>query len=294
MVDHIKKINTYLISSMDLGEPTLQLITKSPLFAPLGLITASGQEHNKLNQKNIVKEAKEVKLPVTFWKNDRQILQLLKTKKPDLLIVAGFGKMLPKEILDLPKYGVLNIHPSVLPKYRGPSPIQQTILNGDREAGVSIMKLTEKMDCGPLLGQVAVKLSGFEDQTVLRNAMASLGSELLADLLPYYISGELKPYEQNDKQASYSKLVTKDDGLILASDTPEIIDRKVRAYYGWPSAFTFLDNLRVQIIRARLDNNKRLIIDKVKPEGRKEMTYSEFRHGYKGELKNLKGKLSDI
>lgn len=294
MVDHIKPVRTMMVSSMDLGVPALKIIAKNPIFEPLGLISAKDHDKNTLNQFNIVKEAKDLGLPVNFWKNDKQVMELLKAKKPDLLIVAGFGKILPKEILEFPKYGVLNIHPSLLPKYRGPSPIQQTILNGDKEAGVSIMKLNEKIDEGDLLGQMAVKLSGYEDQTVLRNAMASLGSELLADLLPYYLTGELKPYSQHTEGVSYSKLVKKEDGLILESDTPETIDRKVRAYYGWPTAYTFIGEKRVQITRARLDDKGKLIIDKVKPEGKKEMTYSEFKRGYKGELKNLKGKLSDI
>lgn len=163
----------------------------------------------------------------------------LKTYKPDLFVVAAYGKIIPKNILEIPKYGALNIHPSLLPRWRGPSPIQYTILNGDGETGVTIMKMDEKMDHGPVIAtsdelQVTSKINYPE----LHKKLSELGAALLIKTLPKYLSGEIKTIPQDESRVTYSKILTKEDGKIDWSKSAEEIERQIRAFDPWPGSWT--------------------------------------------------------
>ena len=155
----------------------------------------------------------------------------------DLYIVAAYGKIIPKEIIDFPKYGSLNIHPSLLPRWRGPSPIQYTILNGDTETGVTIIKMDELMDHGPILAsrELAISKTTYKE---LHDKLAKLGAELLVDILPKWITGNIKLVPQKGAEATYSKILKKDDGRIDWSQPAEKIERMVRAFNPWPGAWT--------------------------------------------------------
>ena len=158
----------------------------------------------------------------------------------DLFVVAAYGKIIPKEILDIPKLGALNIHPSLLPRWRGPSPIQYTILQGDTEAGVTIIKMDELMDHGPAIAASSFQLPASSKQTYkeLHDKLAQLGAELLLTTLPKYLRGEIIPTPQNDSRATYSKILKKDDGRITWSRPAVDIERMIRAFNPWPSTWT--------------------------------------------------------
>lgn len=197
------------------------------------------------------------------------------TKSKKLLfLVFAYGKMLPKNILDIPKFGTLNIHPSMLPKLRGPSPIRTALLQDKPEnVGVSIILLDEGMDHGPIVAQKCVKpltwpLSGKElDELLARN-----GGSLLAQTIPNWLEGKIKPHEQKHNKATLSKLFKKEDALINFNDDDYKNYLKICAYDGWPGAYFFEDGKRIKITKAHIEGNK-LIIDKVIPEGKKETTY---------------------
>lgn len=208
----------------------------------------------------------------------------LRTYNLQLFMVASYGKIIPQAILDLPTHGTLNIHPSLLPKYRGATPLESAILAGDSQTGVTIIKLDAEMDHGPIIAQVklgrdASKLY-YEE---LRDQLAVLGANLLADNLADYLSGALVPTEQDHSLASFTKKIEKTDGLIDLSADPELNFRKIRAFTPWPGAYFFVNkndkDLRVVIKTAHLDNGE-LIIDTVVPEGKKEMDWDSFRRGY--------------
>ncbi len=204
----------------------------------------------------------------------------------DLFIVADYGKIIPKEILDIPKYGALNIHPSLLPKFRGPSPIQSFILSGEKETGVAIILLDEKMDHGPILAQTYLdiqcpsSLGHSMSYKELEEKLAELGGELLIEIIPDWISGKIKPQGQNHKEATYTKKIRKNDGLINLEEPAENIERKIRALTPWPRVYTFINGKRLLILEAEIKDNKLKII-KIKPEGKNEMNFKDFLRGNK-------------
>jgi len=195
-------------------------------------------------------------------------------KEIDFFVVVSYGKMIPKEILDLPKLGTLNIHPSLLPLYRGPSPIIAPILNGDQETGVTIIKINEKMDHGPILAQEKIKLSGSEFIEDLEKSLGKLGAELLIKIILDFISGNIRPKEQDHSQATFVKKITKADGEINLADDPNKNWAKFRAFYKSPRSFFFENGKRIIITKAKLEDGK-FKIEKVIPEGGKETNYAD-------------------
>ncbi len=198
----------------------------------------------------------------------------------DVFIVASFGKILTRPLLDIPKKGTINVHPSLLPRLRGASPMRSAILNDERETGVSIMLMDEKMDHGPLLAQKKVAIDPWPPRgKVLDDLLSREGGALLAQVLPMWLSDELEPQEQNHDLATYCEKFTKEDGLLSLDDDAYRNLRKIRAYEGWPGTYAFFERagrkLRVQILDAHVEG-KKLVIDLVKPEGKKEMPYTDF------------------
>ena len=173
------------------------------------------------------------------------LIEKLEKLKPDLAIIAAYGKILPKEILEIPQHGFINVHPSLLPKYRGASPIQNAILNGDKETGVTIMKIDEEMDHGDIISNLKFKISNFDTYESLSHKLAETGAELLIKVVPDYISGKIKPISQDHAKAIYTKIIKKEDGKIDWSKKADEIERMTRGYYPWPSAYTYV-NLKSQ------------------------------------------------
>jgi methionyl-tRNA formyltransferase len=174
-------------------------------------------------------------------KLDDAALATLSETAWDLFIVVAYGKIIPQAILDLPKYGSINVHYSLLPKYRGASPIESQILADDKNPGVSIMVLDSKMDHGPLLATAPVPVPAWPPTaTELRQASNEVAGKLLTELLPTFLSGELKPQEQDHAIATYTKKFTKTDGEIKLTDDPYKNFLKIQAFNEWPQTYLFL------------------------------------------------------
>jgi methionyl-tRNA formyltransferase len=156
----------------------------------------------------------------------------------DLYIVAAFGQILPQEVLVLPRYGTLNIHASLLPKYRGVSPISEAILRGDTEAGVTIMLVDAGIDTGPMLLKRSIQLSEEETTGSLTSKLADLGARALLEVLPLWVSGKITPVPQDQEAASYTRVLRKEDGAINWQEPALVLARKIRAYTPWPGAYT--------------------------------------------------------
>jgi len=228
--------------------------------------------------------------------------------KPDLAIVAAYGKIIPKNILGIPHRGTINVHPSLLPKYRGASPIQYAILNGEKGTGVTIMKIDEEMDHGPIISNVKIQISNDDTYDSLSQKLAISGAELLIKTIPDYISGEIKPVEQDHSKATYTKIIKKEDGKIDWSKSAGEIERVTRAFYPWPTAWTIWrqeTSDKGQVLKifeadvsdgngkktgeVFLKNNKlaikcgkdSLVIKKLQLEGGKVLTAKEFLNGHK-------------
>ncbi|MDR3519843.1 MAG: methionyl-tRNA formyltransferase [Candidatus Pacebacteria bacterium] len=195
----------------------------------------------------------------------------------DFFLVVAYGKILSQDILDIPKLGSLNIHYSLLPKYRGASPVESAILNGDTVTGVSIQKMKFKMDAGPVIAQEKIEILPTEKASELRTRLIKIGGELLVKTLPKFIDGDIKEVEQNENEATFCKKIQKEDGLIDLNEAGVKNYNKFRAYATWPRTFFFKDGKRIIITDAVLENNL-FVIKKVLPEGRKEITWEEFNH----------------
>ncbi len=209
----------------------------------------------------------------------------------DIFIVAAYGKIIPELIINLPKYGTINIHPSLLPKYRGPAPVQAAILNGDKETGISIMLLDREVDHGPVIAQEKIDLSENLYLPELKDKLAKIAGRLIIKILPSWIRGDLNSVEQNHDQATFTKKIQKEDGFIesayildenISLADASRIERMVRALNPDPGVFTYFQTnnkkIRVKITRARVDDSK-LVIEKVISEGKKEARWEDFKRG---------------
>ena len=218
----------------------------------------------------------DVLTPATL--KDEQLVAELANTEWDVFVVAAYAKLIPKNILDIPKHGCLNIHPSLLPKLRGPSPALTAILNDERSTGVTVMHMAERMDAGPVVAQARVELE--EDAWPLQGSefeelLATEGGNLLAEVLPFYLKGEITPEPQDESKATFSKKFTDEDALIDLQGDARQNYLKIKAFDKGPRAYMVVDGKRVIIKDAEFVNGT-LIITRVIPEGRKEMEYSQF------------------
>jgi methionyl-tRNA formyltransferase len=192
--------------------------------------------------------------------------------KPDLFIVVAYGKIIPEDILKMPRLGSINIHYSLLPKYRGASPVESAILNGDTETGVTIQQMEFKMDAGAILAQEKVAILPDEKASELRTRLIKIGGDLLVKTLPNLEA--IKPIPQDEAEATHCSKIKKEDGLIDLNADGTTNYNKFRAYATWPRTFFFRDGKRIIVTDATLEDGK-FVIKKVIPEGGKEMEYKD-------------------
>jgi methionyl-tRNA formyltransferase len=206
--------------------------------------------------------AEKLKLPVLQPAKARgkKFISELRELKSDLIIVVAYGQILPQSILDLPKFGCVNVHTSLLPKYRGASPIQSAILNGETETGVTIMKMDAGLDTGEIISQARTPILPEDDSQTLHDRLAQLGAELLAETIPDYVAGKILPKPQPAEGASYAAKIKKEDGKIDWNEPAEKILNRLRAFTPWPGIFTFLLGEPEQIVRATTNPKKTLPI----------------------------------
>lgn len=171
--------------------------------------------------------------------------------QPDLITVAAFGQILPKSVLDLPAYGCLNVHASLLPRYRGAAPIPAVILNDEPVTGVTIMRMDEGLDTGPILAQAEIPLAPDDTTASLSEKLAVLGAQLLIETLPGWLGGQIQPQPQDEGQATYCHTLTKADGHLDWNRSAAYLDRQVRACAPWPGAYTSWQGQRLKVLRAR-------------------------------------------
>ncbi len=200
--------------------------------------------------------------------------------RPDFLIVADYGLFLPNTLLALPKYAPLNVHHSLLPKYRGPSPAPTAILNGEKVSGVSIIRMSEQVDAGDIIAQKKYILKPDETTDSLLTKLNTLGGEIIIPVIEDYIVGKAKSVPQDESKTTYTTRLTKEDGFIdLANPpSPEMFDRMIRAYYPWPGVWTkiAISNKQKEISKII----KFLPNQKIQVEGKKPMSYKDFVNGY--------------
>lgn len=259
-------------------------------FIPACIVTTPDKPQGRklVITPNVVKTwAIKKNIPVlTPEKLDNSLIEEIKTITPEcnLFIVASYGKIIPQNIIDWPENKTLNVHPSLLPKYRGASPLQTAILEDDKNTGVTIMQIDEKMDHGPIVAQKTVAINEWPTYEIFEEKMASEGGKFLAQILPDWVTGKIKTKEQDHNSATYTKKITKEEAFIDLSAEPYTNFRKIQAYHQWPQAYFIHKHngkeIKVKITSASFQQNK-LIIEKVIPEGSKEISYSDFLSGYR-------------
>jgi methionyl-tRNA formyltransferase len=244
----------------------------------------------------------EVRQVESFKKAD-DVLDLAGLK-PDMIVVASFGIILPQSVLDIPTYCCLNLHPSLLPLYRGPTPIPAAILVGDDVTGTSIMLIDKNIDSGPILAQRKVPIEPSDTTQSLTGKLAHISADLLMETLPGWFSRSITPRTQRHEDATYTKMLNKNDGALDWRLAAVELWRKVRAYYPWPVAFTSWNHKGIRILEAlpqsgQLDVPGRVIdlgcgeagvqtstgilkLVRVQVEGKKEMGIAEFVRGQRG------------
>jgi len=191
---------------------------------------------------------------------DEKFISELRELKPDLIAVVAYGQILPQTVLDLPPHGCLNVHTSLLPKYRGASPIQSAILNGETETGVTIMKMDAGLDTGEIISQTRTPILPEDNSQTLHDRLAQLGAELLVETIPDYVAGKIPPKPQPADGASYAAKIKKEDGKIDWNEPAEKILNRLRAFTPWPGVFTFLPSEPEQIVRWTTNPKKTLPI----------------------------------
>lgn len=225
--------------------------------------------------------------------------EILKSYHADLGIVVAYGMIIPRSVLALPRCGFVNLHPSLLPRYRGPSPLQTALRDGVAETGVTIMQLNEGVDSGPVYAQEKIPVGASETFETLHERCAERGARLLVHCLPGILDGTLTPRPQDDSESSMTPMLTREHGRIQWADDARAIEQMIRAYTPWPGAWSIVNNQRIKILEARVEDinavqgevalmgddllvgcgHGALVVTKLQREGKKPMRADEFLRG---------------
>jgi len=291
------------MGSPDFALPTLRALASH--YHVVGVVTQPDRPAGRgriLTPPPVKILAESLGLPVIQPERLRQpeALAQLQDWKPDLIVVAAFGQILRQNVLDLPPYGCINVHASLLPRWRGAAPIQAAILHGDSETGVSIMKMDAGIDTGPILSQRREPIYPDDNAESLGKRLAELGAQLLLETLPDYLEGNLHPQPQDENLATYAPMIKKEDGYLDWQQPAEFLARKVRAYTPWPGAFLNYAGGPLKVLRAHAVASERLapgqrgvlenrpalgttkgclVLDEVQPAGRRVMSGEDFLRG---------------
>jgi methionyl-tRNA formyltransferase len=313
MKDNLKIL---FMGTPDIATNTLKELIDSKIYKPSLVVTQKDKLVGRKRELTpppvkILAERNDIEVFQPENLKEQESIKKIKSISPDIIIVIAYGKIIPKEIIDIPKFGVLNIHASLLPKYRGASPIQSAILEGEKLSGVTIMKIDEKLDHGPILAQKKIVLNQGETSESLFEKMSELGPELLLEILPKWLAGKVILKEQDHKNATFTKVLSREDGNITKEKTAEEIDRMFRALYPWPGVYMIFKtkdrkDLKLKItklsivkcdtvssVKLYLNKEKQLILriengclwlKEVQPESKNKMSGEAFWQGYKNNL----------
>lgn len=299
----MKEKRIVFMGSPEYAVPVLKMLDDQ--YQIVGVITQPDQpvgRGRKIKSPPIKTAADELSLKVMQPQSirDDEFFQTLSNISPDVIVVAAYGKILPKRILEFLEFGCVNVHASLLPRWRGASPIQNAILQGDKKSGVTIMLMDEGVDTGPILTKDEVAIDDSDTAESLSKKLAFCGAELLKETLPDYFLGKLNAQDQNESDATYTKMIKKKDALLDFEKDVAYLVRQVRAYIPWPiSFFRWEDNL-LRVLQAS-DNQTRelkigqrgiiakypcvgtsttdLKLEQVQPAGKRVMSGTDFLNG---------------
>ena len=294
------------MGSPEFSLPVLSMLAKQ--FHVVGVVTQPDRpagRNRQLTPPPVKTLAAELGLPCIQPERLKEpaAWEQLQAWKPDLIVVAAFGQILRQNVLDLPPKGCINVHASLLPRWRGAAPIQAAILAGDRQTGVTIMKMDAGVDTGDIITQRAIDIFPDDTATTLGSRLSSLGSQLLGEVLPDYLDGKTTLTPQDNQLATYASMLKKEEGLLDFSQPADALERKVRAFDPWPGAYFYWEETMIKIRRAEVATAVKLAAGRhgviqafpcvgcaggaltlceVQPAGKKPMSGDSFLRGVKG------------
>lgn len=313
-----------LFGTSSFAVPTARHLTANTSWTLIGVVTQPDARSGRGRQPSpppLAAWARENEVPLYQPTSKNEIHALVQRVQPDLAITAAYGRIIPADAIAIPRFGFLNIHPSLLPRWRGASPIQAAIAAGDTETGVTIFRIDSGVDTGPIIAQERTPLLPDATHTTLEASLAELSVQLLTRVLPEFLAGRVTPQPQDDTNAKTCPLLTREDGKIDWHEPAQVIERKVRAYEGWPGTWSIFSpaNLegeikrgwhgkRLKILAALIGDEtssepstilrtphgrpavacgdrRTLILTRVQPEGKPPMNGEEFLRGYRGEMR---------
>ena len=305
MYNHTMKTSPRIVFMGSPDFATIALRTLDQHFNVVGVVTQPDRRAGR-GKKTVSPPMKiladELEIPTIqpHRLRDDEAMDALRRFAPDLIVVAAYGQILRPNVLQLPHYGCINIHGSLLPRWRGAAPIQAAILAGDAETGITIMQMDEGIDTGPVLSRSILPIAEDDTAGTLFDKLAPLGADLLVETLPKYISGETQPQPQPEEGATYAKMLKKEDGRLDFSQTAEELERRVRAFSPWPGTFFEWNGAPLKVHRAHVNTEKSpgigrklkvagvpaigtaegiLVLDQVQPAGKKSMSGKSFLAG---------------
>lgn len=301
--------NERLATGITTTAPTFRALLESGYKIPAVISSFNSGASRNTRDLEIAVAAQSHNIPVLLPDNLTEIKQQLSDFHADIGVLAAYGKIVPQEIIDLFSHGIINIHPSLLPLHRGPTPIESAILHGETKTGVSIMQLVKAMDAGPVYAQSEIKLTGAETKETLAATLLDAGQAMLIELLPDILDGKIVPLPQDESHATYDQRIKKADGVIDWQKSAIMLEREIRAYAEWPKSRAKLAGADVIITKAHVNSEQKsseipgtiivlgskdglnvvtsdgiLAIDRLKPAGKQEMSAQAFLAGYKNRL----------
>jgi methionyl-tRNA formyltransferase len=299
-------VRTLFFGSGSVALPALARLFESDLVELDSVVTAPPRPAGRkgtLTPTPVAALASEQGLPVRtpLTLRDEAVLDELRATRPGLIVLADYGRIIPPAVLALPPHGALNIHPSLLPRHRGAAPVAGAIVAGDRVTGVTVMRMDEGLDTGPIVAQAAVPLDGTEVTPQLEARLADLGADLLVESLPAWLDGSLQARPQSAEDATLTRLLRREDGRLDPGRPAAELERQVRGYLPWPGSFLEHDGARLKVWAASVleqDVSPEpgtviltegtlglgtvegvLRLDEVQPAGKRRMSGAEYRHG---------------
>lgn len=296
------------MGSPEFALPSLQKL--AAIFNVIGVVTQPDRPAGRgrsMKPPPVKALAKDLNIPVIQPKRLRkeESVALIRAWEPDVIVVAAFGQILLPNILNLPPHGCVNVHASLLPRWRGAAPINAAILHGDAQTGVTIMKMDKGVDTGDILTKKKTSITPEDDAGIVSEKLAKLGGELLVETLPKYLAGEISPEIQSDEQATYAPMLRKEDGRLDFRQSADYLVRMVRAFFPWPGTFTEWEGKLLKVQKAHAEEGRAglgekvihnglpgfgtsagiLVIDELQLAGKKRMGGQEFLRGVRNWIK---------
>ena len=307
----MENIRVVFMGTPDFSVPVLEALLDN--YNVVGVVTQPDKEvgrKKELTPSPIKKVALDNNIKVLQQEKIRKEYENIFDLKPDIIITCAYGQIIPKELLDYPKYGCINVHASLLPKNRGGAPIHRAIINGEDKTGITIMYMAEGMDDGDIIRQEEIDILSDDNVGSLHDKLSRLGAELLIKTLPDILAGNIIRTKQNNDEATFSYIIKKEDEYVDFCDTTKNVYNKIRGLYPFPVGYTILDFKIIKLCESRIGNklptipgeiievlndgigistqDGEIILTKIKPEGKKEMYVKDYLNGL--DKNNLIGK----